>query len=163
MLEHAGYLDTFNIEADPREERPILESASWALGQYLRIFDEYKALLVIMFYPLSEYDGNVKTTDWSSLPSFPAPPSDDGGESKWVKPKLYFDQLPNVMKLVPPLPGEETIHARIHSVWDAASKAPEIKKALVDSFVESDKKMSKQRPSFFYCLRNRSGLGGVPN
>jgi arylsulfatase len=45
MLEHAGYPNIFNIEADQREERPLLEAGAWAVGQYLRIIGAYKATL----------------------------------------------------------------------------------------------------------------------
>ena len=42
--------------------------------------------------------------DWSKLPHFPAPKSSGKGETKWVNPETYFDELPAVMKSVPPLP-----------------------------------------------------------
>src|SRR5215472_16494893 len=35
-------------------------------------------------YPLSEFDGKSKTTDWSKLPHFPVPTSTGKGETKWV-------------------------------------------------------------------------------
>jgi hypothetical protein len=43
-----------------------------------------------------------------------------------------------VMKLVPPLPGEEALYSWISSVFDAAAKDPTVKDALVESFVEAD-------------------------
>ena len=87
-------------------------------------------------YPLSKFDGKMKTMDWSKIPNFPVPPSTgaDKGESKWVKPATYFEELPVVMKEVPPLPGEEALYAWIESVWEAAAKDPATKQALVDSF-----------------------------
>jgi hypothetical protein len=94
----------------------------------------------IMFYPLSQFDGMMKTTDWSKSPHFPAPPA-TGGETKWVQPEKYFDQLPGVMKLVPPLPGEEAIYNWISSVFDAAAKDSTIKKELIESFVAADKEL----------------------
>jgi hypothetical protein len=106
----------------------------------------------IMFYPLSEYDGKMKTTDWSKLPHVGVPTS-DGGESKFVKPKTYYKQLPEVMKLVPPLPGEEAIYSWINSVWDAASKDRETKKALEESFVEADKELVAPLFHFRYTGR----------
>lgn len=94
----------------------------------------------IVFYPLSRFDGKVKTIDWSKVPHFPAPKS-TGGETKWVVPEKYYDQLPGVMKLVPPLPGEEAIYGWINSVWDAAAKDPATKQALVESFVAADQEI----------------------
>jgi hypothetical protein len=94
----------------------------------------------ILFYPLSQFDGKMKTTDWSQVPHFPAPPT-SGGETKWVVPEKFFDQLPGVMRLVPPLPGEEALYGWINSVFDAAAKDPATKEALVASFVAADKEM----------------------
>ena len=61
----------------------------------------------INVYPLSQFDGKMKIKDWSKLPHFPAPKSTGKGETKWVNPETYFNELPAVMKQVPPLPGEE--------------------------------------------------------
>jgi hypothetical protein len=94
----------------------------------------------IMFYPLSQFDGKMKTTDWTKSPHFPAPPA-TGGETKWVTPEKYYDQLQGVMKLVPPLPGEEAIYNWISSVFDAAAKDSTIKKELIESFVSADKEL----------------------
>ena len=45
-----------------------------------------------------EFDGKMKTKDWSKLPHFPAPKSSGKGETKWVNPETFFDELPAVMK-----------------------------------------------------------------
>ncbi len=92
----------------------------------------------VMFYPLSQFDGKMKTTDWSKLPSWPVA-AGAGGETKWVQPEKYFDQLPGVMKLVPPLPGEEALYGWIGSVFEAAASDPATKQALIESFVAADK------------------------
>jgi hypothetical protein len=94
----------------------------------------------IMFYPLSQFDGKMKTTDWSKLPHIPVP-AGVSGETKWVLPEAYYDELPVVMKLVPPLPGEEALYNWIKSVFEAAGVDPEIKKALVESFITADKEL----------------------
>jgi hypothetical protein len=111
----------------------------------------------IMFYPLSQFDGKMKTTDWSKSPSFPAP-AGPGGETKWVVPEKYFDQLPGVMKLVPPLPGEEALYGWINSVWEAAVKDPETKQALVESFVAADKELIA--PLFQWKYNGRAAGNG---
>ena len=87
-------------------------------------------------YPLTEFDGTMKTKDWSDFPSYPAPEVE--GESKWVVPDAFFDQLPGVMDSVPPLPGEEALYASIHQVLAAAEKDPEVKKSLVEAAVETE-------------------------
>ena len=94
----------------------------------------------IRFYPLSEFDGTMKTTDWSKLPIWPLPPG-PAVETKWVQPEKYFDQLPGVMKLVPPMPGEEALYGWINSVFAAAEKDPATKQALVESFIAADKEI----------------------
>ena len=92
----------------------------------------------IVGYPLSAFDGKMKVIDWSKAPHFPAP-AGASGETKWVQPEKYYDQLPGVMKLVPPLPGEEALYGWINSVFAAAEKDPATKTALVESFVSADK------------------------
>jgi hypothetical protein len=95
----------------------------------------------INFYPLSEFDGKMKITDWSRLPHFPAPKSTGKGETKWVNPDTFFDELPAVMKQVPPLPGEQALYAWISSVLDAAAKDLEIKKTLKETAAEAEREM----------------------
>ena len=90
-------------------------------------------------YPLSEFDGTAKVTDWSQIPSFPAPEVE--GENKWVVPEAFFDQLPAVMAAVPPLPGEEALYASIRQVLDAAETDPAIKAALVSSAIEAEEEV----------------------
>src|SRR5215470_5457938 len=90
-------------------------------------------------YPLSDFDGKTKVT--IKLPHFPAPKSSGPGETKWVNPETYFDELPAVMKQVPPLPGEEALYAWISSVLEAAAKDPEIKKILRETAVAAEREM----------------------
>jgi hypothetical protein len=92
----------------------------------------------VMFYPLSQFDGKMKTTDWSKIPSVPVPA---GPPNKWVNPETYLEQLPAVLKQVPPLPGEEALYSQINAVFAAAAKDPAIKKALVESFVAAEKEL----------------------
>ena len=57
----------------------------------------------IVMYPLSQFDGTMKTKDYSKSPHFPVPPPSPNapkGESKWVKPETYYEELPVVMKEV---------------------------------------------------------------
>jgi hypothetical protein len=95
----------------------------------------------IDFYPLSQFDQKMKVTDWSKLPHFPAVESSGKGETKWVNPETYFDELPTVMKQVPPLPGEHALYAWIGSVLDAAAKDPEIMKTLKETAVTAEREM----------------------
>ena len=92
----------------------------------------------VIFYPLSEFDGKMKIKDWSKLPHFPAPKSSGKGETPWVNPKTFFDELPAVMKSVPPLPGEEGLYNWIGSLLAAAAKDPQIKQTLKETAVASE-------------------------
>jgi hypothetical protein len=92
----------------------------------------------IVVYPLSEFDGKMKTKDWTKVPTFPAPPSGKG-ETKWVVPEKFFDQLPEILKGVPPLAGEEALYNLFQSILDAAADDPKLKQTLVDAAVGAEK------------------------
>ena len=91
----------------------------------------------VVVYPLSEFDGKMKTIDWNKAPVIPNPNS-GGGETKWVVPEKYFDQLGEVLKTVPPLPGEEALYDQMTALLAAAEKNPEIKKAITEEAKELD-------------------------
>ena len=112
----------------------------------------------VNFYPLSVFDGKVKTTDWSKLPNIPAPPSSGKGETQWVNPETFFDELPAVMKQVPPLPGEEGLYNLIGSVLDAAANDPQIKQTLKETAVAAEREMIA--PLFEWRYNGRSAGNG---
>jgi len=86
----------------------------------------------IVVYPLTEFDGKMKTKDWKNTPS-------TGGETKWVVPEKFFDELPIVLKQTPPMPGEEAMYATFQAVLDAAAKDPKLKEVLIQTAVASEK------------------------
>lgn len=43
-----------------------------------------------MMYPLAEYDGKMRTTEWTTIPTLPAPP-DGEEETEWVVPDKFAD------------------------------------------------------------------------
>jgi hypothetical protein len=63
------------------------------------------AIRSVTMYPLSEYDGTMKSKDWNAIAK--VPDKSDGGESEtqWVFPEKFFDELPAVFADAPPLPG----------------------------------------------------------
>jgi hypothetical protein len=75
------------------------------------------------------------------VPSFPAPAKQGDEEVKWVQPETFFDQLPEVMKNVPPLPGEEALYALINSVLEGAHSNPEEKQTLKDTAIKADQEL----------------------
>ena len=104
------------------------------------------ALSQIQYYPLSQFDGKMKTRDWSKLPHFPVPkeetrPEYSTKQPPWVDPAVFFDQLAAVMKQVPPMPGEEALYKWIGSLLDAAAKDPEVMKTLRETAFAADKEL----------------------
>jgi hypothetical protein len=91
----------------------------------------------IVVYPLSEFDGKMKTKDWTKLPSYPVPQST--GETKWVIPENFFDELVQVMNEIPPRPGEESLYLTLRSVLDAAAKDPKITETLKQTAIAQEK------------------------
>lgn len=93
----------------------------------------------IVVYPLTEFDGTMKTVDYASLPDIPAPPSRGGGETKWVIPEKFFDEFPAVLDDVSPLPGEEAIYANFRQLMNAAKADPAVAKLLTDIAIASER------------------------
>jgi hypothetical protein len=104
------------------------------------------ALGQIQFYPLSQFDGKMKTKDWSKLPTFPVPkepnpPKYSAIQPPWVDPATFFSQLPTVMKQVPPMPGEEALYNTISNLLDAAAKDPNVMKTLQEAALAADEQL----------------------
>jgi hypothetical protein len=94
----------------------------------------------IDIYPLSEYDGQMKRHDWSRLPKLGSQTTGaESSETKWVFPDKFFDQLPEVLKQAPPLPGEEARYAQVRALIDAAQKDPALERALIDEATKAEK------------------------
>jgi hypothetical protein len=94
----------------------------------------------MMVYPLTEFDGKMKTTDWKKTPAFPSPPS-TGGETKWVIPEKFFDELPVVMKQIPPIPGEESLYMTFQTVLYAAAHDAKVKAILTQTAIAAEKEL----------------------
>ena len=118
----------------------------------------------IMVYPLTEFDGKMKTKDWSKAPSFPAPAGAGNGETKWVVPEKFFDEFPAVLRAVPPLPGEEAMYGQFKSLMDAAAQDPQIKSVLTEAAVAAENELI--RPLFDFHNNGRpvgNGWTSPPN
>ena len=123
----------------------------------------------VVAYPLTQFDGKMKTKDWKKVPSFPAPATQGDEEVKWVQPEAFFDQLPDVMKNVPPLPGEEALYALIKSVIQSAENDAEVKKTLKQTAVQTEKDLIEPLKQWrfngppagngWYSARNNSQFG----
>lgn len=92
----------------------------------------------VMVYPLDEFTGEMRTKVWSDVPSFDAGSSSGGGETKWVEPETFFEQLGEVLRTVPPQDGEAALYAQFAALLDAGARDPEIKRQAVAAFTETD-------------------------
>lgn len=96
----------------------------------------------INFYQLSQFTGKMQSVDWSKTPSTPAA-AGGSGETQWVEPEKFFDQLPGVMEQVPPLPGEEALYGWFKSVLDAAATDPQVAQTLKETAVATENELFK--------------------
>ena len=94
----------------------------------------------VVVYPLGEFDGKMKEKDWSKTPSFPAP-AGAHGETRWVTPEKFFEELPQVLEEIPPLPGEEALYATIQAVLDAAARDPAIADLLRETAIAAEEEL----------------------
>jgi hypothetical protein len=107
-------------------------------------------------YPLTDFDGTMKKTGWATLPSLQGPASGGGGETKWVVPEKFFDELSTVLDTVPPLPGEDALYAQFRLLLDSAIHDGELKKLLIDTAVATENDVIKQ---FFEWTHNGRPAG----
>lgn len=96
-----------------------------------------EVLKSVMMYPLSEFDGKMKTTYWASLPRVPGA-SSGNKEMPWVIPDKFVDELPIVLQDAPPMAGEQSQYAQILAVVRAAQKDPGIKMAMIKAATECE-------------------------
>jgi len=88
----------------------------------------------IAAYPLSEYDGQWKRTDWQNAPRIPYLLGlIERGPPVWVEPKKFPEQLTEILDRVPPLPGEETLYEEFRRLVTAAEQDRATHKLLVQT------------------------------
>jgi hypothetical protein len=122
----------------------------------------------VMMYPLSEFDGTMKTKDWSAIPKVAGAASGDE-ETRWVFPDKIFDELPAVLADAPPLPGEEARYAQVLAVLDAMKNNPTLKSAMIKAATEADEQLVKplfqfrnygqQLPQNWTTISNEAAFG----
>lgn len=122
----------------------------------------------IAMYPLADYDGRMKSTEWSKLPKVAgAPPGEE--ETRWVLPEKFFDELPTVFADAPPLPGEEARYAQLLAVLAAAKDNPKIRQAMIEAARDAEEKLvnplfqfrnyGQQLPHNWSTISNESAFG----
>jgi len=122
----------------------------------------------VLMYPLSQFDGKMKSMDWHNIPKVSAPPMGEE-EVAWVLPSKFFDELPIVLKDAPALAGEEALYAQVLAVISAANRDPKIKSALIKAAIETDEQVVKplfqfrnfgrQLPFHWSTIANEAAFG----
>jgi hypothetical protein len=93
----------------------------------------------VMMYPLSEYTGQLRSTDWSAAATFPAGGATSGEqETQWVDPALFFAELPEVMAEVPARRGEEAWYGWVESLLQAAAGDPWVAELLTAAAADAN-------------------------
>ncbi|UCM49978.1 DUF1254 domain-containing protein [Aeromonas caviae] len=93
----------------------------------------------VMTYPLSKFDGKMKSYDYANIPSIGEKPNPSAGETKWVIPNKFFDQLDNVLNKVSPLPGEEALYAHFRHLVNAGKQDPKVRQWMDEAAEQTDK------------------------
>lgn len=131
----------------PDGVRAVIRSSTALANAVPRVFmddtaDDRTAIQAVInkidFYPLDEFDGTIKTTDWAQLPALPGPASDGGGETKWVVPEKFFDEFGTVLDTVAALPGEDALYAQFRTLLGTAQSDEAIKKVLTETALASE-------------------------
>jgi hypothetical protein len=117
---------------------------------------------------LEEYDGKVKSIDWSTIARLPNV-STGAAEITWVPPESFFETLPVVLADAPPLPGEEARYAQVLAVLEAAKSDPKLMAAITEAAAEADEKLVKpvfefrnygrQLPHHWSTISNEAAFG----
>jgi hypothetical protein len=125
-------------------------------------------LTQIMMYPLAEFDGRMKSTDWSKIRKVPGAAAGDA-ETKWVFPDKFFDQLPDILADAPPLPGEESRYAQMSALLEAVKSDPALKDAVTRAVTEVEDQIVKplfefrnwgqQLPHHWSTISNEAAFG----
>jgi hypothetical protein len=122
----------------------------------------------IAMYPLAEYDGRMKSMEWSKLPKAPGAPHGEE-ETRWVFPEKFFDELPTVLTDAPALPGEEARYAQVLAVLAAAKDNSKMKQAMIEAAKDAEEKLvnplfqlrnyGQQLPHNWSTISNESAFG----
>ncbi len=97
----------------------------------------------INVYPLSEYTGSLLHRDWSKLPVIEGEQQSGGqkGETKWVDPEKFFDELPLLLADAKPMPGEGAIYAQAAYLAKLAKSNPSMRKIMIDEAKKADQEL----------------------
>jgi hypothetical protein len=124
----------------------------------------------IGLYPVAEFNGKTKITDWRKVPVVSNPASGgDGAETRWVPPAAFRDLLPGALADAKPLPGESARYAQVLAVVDAAAREPHVRDVFDQAVVAAEKELvdplfefrnyGRQLPHHWSTIANGAGFG----
>jgi hypothetical protein len=102
------------------------------------------ALCKIGLYPLSKFDGEVKTRDWTKARWYPNLGQVPGQGGKRFVPDQFLDALAEVLEEAPPLAGEERLYQQYRQLLAQASGDPASRERLLKSFHETETEVMTQ-------------------
>lgn len=98
----------------------------------------------IGLYPLSKFDGQVKTRDWSKARWYPNLGQVPGQGGKRFAPDQFLDALTEVLDEAPPQAGEEKLYSQLRELFAQAASDPPSRERLLKSFQETESDVMTQ-------------------
>jgi hypothetical protein len=96
-----------------------------------------EVLSQISLYPLSRFDGQAKTRDWSKSRWYPNLGQVPGQKKKFA-PEKFLDALVEVLEEAPPLPGETRLYEQFQKLLAQAEKDAASREQLIKTFEETE-------------------------
>ncbi len=90
----------------------------------------------IMSYPVAEYTGEMRVTDWQQDPMYPK--FKGKSEVKWVRPENFWQQLPAVLDEVPPMEGEQSLYLQARQLIKLYKSHAKIRKQLKQAVKDAE-------------------------
>lgn len=103
-----------------------------------------ETLSQIALYPLSKFDGQRKTRDWTKARWYPNLGQVPGQGGKRFAPEQFLDLLTEVLDEAPPLPGEEKLYSQLRELLAQAAGDQSSRERLLKSFEETESDVMTQ-------------------
>lgn len=95
----------------------------------------------IGLYPVAEFDGRMKITDWRKLPVRPSAADPGDAETRWVPPENFLQDLPAALADARPLPGESARYAQVLAVAAAAARDARLKQVFEQAVAAAEREL----------------------
>ncbi len=98
----------------------------------------------ISLYPLSKFDGEMKTRDWSKSKWYPNLAQVPGQRGKKFTPDVFLDSLEEVLDEAPPQAGEEKLYAQFRELIAQSRRDADSREWLLKAFAETEANVMTQ-------------------